>query len=364
MNTFRSTALCVVVIAIVGCDQGQPKSTVVSNNTPASEPSPFTPHSDELSTPAPQLTPTAEPNNPALSTIDNPPSEVSHLPDLEPFFLDTNGINFTLLKKNNWREFPPELLRRFAQQGLGHAQTFLAERYRDGDGVPQDYAEAYAWFSVAAKSGDEMAIQARDEVKTKIDPKLLGQAESRAAEYIKRFNHPTIILKNNVKPPSSDDMLPELPYLPTFPDSSSVDFPLTIKVVSPASSSEHTAGEKIEFTFAITNDSEEDYLISEIDFGKAKAHSVGTIQRWVERLGPVQEIPVIPAITAKYKHLYAAGGNTMISRKSVLKPGENESVKSSKLDTTGYPSGQYRYHIVLSTEFKPMATTAVDFSIK
>lgn len=255
-----------------------------------------------------------------------------------------------------------------AEQGIETAQRVVGHAYRVGSGVEQDSIEAFAWFSVAANIGDEDAIQARDEIKITVKPELLAEAESRAADYLQKYGRgkgtrPTIILKNNVTPLSSYDTLPELNLL-RFPDGSSVDFPLTIKVVSPASSSEHTAGEKIEFTFAITNDSEEDYLIPERDFRKAKAHSLGSIQCWIERLGPIPAIPAIPARTGKHKHLYAAGGNTMITRKSVLKPGENESGKSYKLDTTGYPSGQYRYHIVLSPEFKPMATTAVDFSIK
>ena len=586
MNTFRNTALCVVVIAIVGCDQGQPKSTVVSNNTPASEPSPVTPPSDELSTPAPQLTPTVETNNPAPSTIDNPPPEVSHLPDLETLPSDTKLIQLEFGKMGEW---PPGVVRTVAQQGLGPAQTFLAERYRDGDGVPQDYAEAYAWFSVAAKNGDEMAIQARDEVKTKIDPKLLGQAESRAAEYMKRFGKgglapagikPDATLPDLVKLPelnlpanssansppkiqssvgekkavhdqpsrpakdafdsmmekmkrasAVDEETPQgqnnladklnsnivqlqsqggtarneieklrvaaakwrknsamqgyLPamtfmfahqrelgrkeilmwqlvklhgdmlvkrvrgastdphprvystigmnarsldpsevseavqeaesqidrftkegYLPTatrklygdtdlqlwkdiknncikhgnLPEDTIDSFAvsdseqteetgstsaLAITAAMPVSPSGHIVSQKIEFGLLVTNISKETIPVPEKDFGSSKRNVVGTIQCWIERLGPATEIPAISKRTGRRGNHYAAGGLPLVCRKAALGPGDHE-IELRKLDTTGYPSGQYHYHIELRPQDSslPPATAIVEFSIK
>ncbi len=41
-----------------------------------------------------------------------------------------------------------------ADQGHVWAQHNLGVAYRDGDGVPQDYAEAVSWFRLAVEQGD------------------------------------------------------------------------------------------------------------------------------------------------------------------------------------------------------------------
>jgi TPR repeat protein len=45
-----------------------------------------------------------------------------------------------------------------AARGDTHAQVSLAVRYRDGDGVKQDYAEAMRWAHLAADRGDAAAM--------------------------------------------------------------------------------------------------------------------------------------------------------------------------------------------------------------
>ena len=44
-----------------------------------------------------------------------------------------------------------------AKQGMAAAQCKLGNMYRDGLGIPQDYKLAFAWFSRAAESGDVAA---------------------------------------------------------------------------------------------------------------------------------------------------------------------------------------------------------------
>ena len=44
--------------------------------------------------------------------------------------------------------------RQAAEQGDAGAQTALGVMYEDGEGVPQDYAEAVKWFRKAAEQGD------------------------------------------------------------------------------------------------------------------------------------------------------------------------------------------------------------------
>ena len=45
-------------------------------------------------------------------------------------------------------------LRARAEQGSANAQYYLAGRYRDGNGVPQDEGEAARWYRLAAEQGD------------------------------------------------------------------------------------------------------------------------------------------------------------------------------------------------------------------
>ena len=46
-----------------------------------------------------------------------------------------------------------EQLRKDAEQGDATAQFNLGVRYRNGQGVPQDYAEAVRWYRLAAEQG-------------------------------------------------------------------------------------------------------------------------------------------------------------------------------------------------------------------
>ncbi len=52
--------------------------------------------------------------------------------------------------------------RRAAEQGDAEAQHNLGFMYRKGRGVPQDYVQAYMWVNLAAGQGREDARKARD----------------------------------------------------------------------------------------------------------------------------------------------------------------------------------------------------------
>jgi hypothetical protein len=47
----------------------------------------------------------------------------------------------------------PESVRKLAEQGDPAAQFSVGARYATGEDVPQDYAEAVRWFSMAAEQG-------------------------------------------------------------------------------------------------------------------------------------------------------------------------------------------------------------------
>ena len=49
-----------------------------------------------------------------------------------------------------------------AEQGHAFAQASLGLMYAMGQGVPEDYIQAYAWFSLAAAQGGENAKDAKE----------------------------------------------------------------------------------------------------------------------------------------------------------------------------------------------------------
>ena len=69
-----------------------------------------------------------------------------------------------------------------AEQGNAPAQYFLGSMYYNGDGVPQNNIKAYVWWSVAATQGHEDARGNRDIVSEILTPTLLGQAQQIATK--------------------------------------------------------------------------------------------------------------------------------------------------------------------------------------
>ncbi len=64
-----------------------------------------------------------------------------------------------------------------AKQGLARAQSYLGIMYGNGDGVPENYAEAVKWFRLAAAQGQEDAKRNRDIVAERLTPDQLTQAQ-------------------------------------------------------------------------------------------------------------------------------------------------------------------------------------------
>ena len=81
------------------------------------------------------------------------------LPVMRPLFTIAFGLSL-LLVDNARAQSPqpdPALLDR-ARGGDAAAQVALAIQYRDGKGVPRDYAEAMRWAHLAADRGDPAAM--------------------------------------------------------------------------------------------------------------------------------------------------------------------------------------------------------------
>ena len=72
--------------------------------------------------------------------------------------------------------------RKAAEQGYAEAQFKLALCYGVGEGVPQDYFSTYVWSNLAASSGEEKAIKLRDAIAKELSPADLGAAQQRAAK--------------------------------------------------------------------------------------------------------------------------------------------------------------------------------------
>ena len=82
-------------------------------------------------------------------------------------------------------------LRTAAEQGQRFAQFNLGVLYASGNGVAQDNASAYLWFSLAASraTGDERAdyLSYRDRVAPLLTPQQIADAQHRAREWQAAF---------------------------------------------------------------------------------------------------------------------------------------------------------------------------------
>ena len=73
--------------------------------------------------------------------------------------------------------------RKAADQRLAAAQFNLAAMYYHGEGVPQDYVQAHMWVSLAAAQGDADAVKARDWLAARMTPDQIAKAQALAAAW-------------------------------------------------------------------------------------------------------------------------------------------------------------------------------------
>jgi len=88
---------------------------------------------------------------------------------------------------------------RAAKQGHGMAQLWLAARYYEGQGVPQDHAEAYKWANLAAAQNAEAftswniegqkAKEVRDQFARNMTPQDIAEGGRRALAFMVRKEH-------------------------------------------------------------------------------------------------------------------------------------------------------------------------------
>jgi TPR repeat protein len=71
-----------------------------------------------------------------------------------------------------------------AEQGLADAQSKVGTMYQNGQGVPQDYALAHMWWSLAGSNGDKDAVTNLNIVEKEMSPEQIEEAQEMARKWI------------------------------------------------------------------------------------------------------------------------------------------------------------------------------------
>jgi TPR repeat protein len=74
--------------------------------------------------------------------------------------------------------------RKAAEQGQADAQSNLGVMYVAGQGVPQDYVQAYLWFILAAAQGNENAAKNRGLVAAKMTSAEASKAKQLVRDWL------------------------------------------------------------------------------------------------------------------------------------------------------------------------------------
>ena len=81
--------------------------------------------------------------------------------------------------------------RKSAEQGDSGAQHFLGGVYRNGQGVPQDYVESHKWHNLAASRASaedqERYAEIRDVLASLMTPQQIADAQQLAREWLAAF---------------------------------------------------------------------------------------------------------------------------------------------------------------------------------
>ena len=81
-----------------------------------------------------------------------------------------------------------------AEQGYPKAQNVVGAMYHDGQGVQQDYAQAYKWLTLANSRAEDaatrdLAVKNREKVAAKMTPAQVAEAQRMAREWAQ--SHPS-----------------------------------------------------------------------------------------------------------------------------------------------------------------------------
>ncbi len=87
---------------------------------------------------------------------------------------DGNGVPQDYAEAVKW-------YRLAADQGVADAQTMLGVMYARGQGIPQDYVTAHMWANIAFSTGHEDGGLLRDTIAELMTPEQIAEAQRRAS---------------------------------------------------------------------------------------------------------------------------------------------------------------------------------------
>ncbi len=96
-----------------------------------------------------------------------------------------DGLEAYLIRKDYKEAF--RLWLPLAEQGNASAQSSLGLMYEKGQGVPQDYALAHMWFSLADYNGDPHGAEDRNIVEKKMSLQQIKKAQEMARNKVKQI---------------------------------------------------------------------------------------------------------------------------------------------------------------------------------
>ena len=76
-----------------------------------------------------------------------------------------------------------ETTKKAAEQGDAEAQLNLGLMYAHGDGVPEDFVQAYAWISIAAANGSETYKRTKKIIAGRMTSAQLAEAQKLSRDY-------------------------------------------------------------------------------------------------------------------------------------------------------------------------------------
>ena len=80
--------------------------------------------------------------------------------------------------------------RKAAEQGVARAHSDLGVIYAEGEGVPVDDVQAYAWYSIVATQGHEDSKEYKGNIKKEMTCEQIAEAQKLSSEYWEKYVMP------------------------------------------------------------------------------------------------------------------------------------------------------------------------------
>ena len=95
--------------------------------------------------------------------------------DLAASFVNGRGVPQDYAEAVKWLSLA-------AAQGDARAQRLLGLRYNKGEDVPQDYVRSHMWLNLVAMKGDVEDVKIRDNIAKLLTPQKMAEAQKLARE--------------------------------------------------------------------------------------------------------------------------------------------------------------------------------------